>query len=395
MISSDISAKELFDYVRSFPLDDVPPFKEILSRYDLIKINAEDLIEKLKNKNPGLLLIDARSEKEFDESHLPFALNFPVLSNSERHNVGLIYKKYSQSAALLLALQYADPKLSSLKKFLERNNASGKEIFIYCWRGGGRSSYLAKMIIDAGYKPLIITGGHKAYRGMALDFFSKEFQYELIEITGPTGSGKTEILRAVKAGVPVIDLEEAAHHFSSLLGAIPYKIRDIKPVANQSAFENNIYAQIILHNDPEDPFLIESESKRVGNFNIPENLFRKMNDAPVIEIISSLESRINRIRKDYFENPGKGAEEMLLVMKAREKFFIQQLSKSKYSAAISFLLKGSIDEFIEMMIVNYYDLRYRKKNKAPLITITTDNLQLAKEKLLNFYSSYKKEKPVY
>ena len=38
-------------------------------------------------------IIDVRSASEFAEDHLPGSINLPVLSNSERDEVGTIYKQ--------------------------------------------------------------------------------------------------------------------------------------------------------------------------------------------------------------------------------------------------------------------------------------------------------------
>ena len=38
-------------------------------------------------------IIDARTEAEFDEDHLPAALNWPTLSNAQRIEVGTMYKQ--------------------------------------------------------------------------------------------------------------------------------------------------------------------------------------------------------------------------------------------------------------------------------------------------------------
>ena len=38
-------------------------------------------------------IIDVRSPSEFNEDHIPGALNFPVLNDMERKKIGIIYKK--------------------------------------------------------------------------------------------------------------------------------------------------------------------------------------------------------------------------------------------------------------------------------------------------------------
>jgi len=395
----DKSSKELFEFIRTIDTKDIPSLKTILSSYTSGKASIERLLESLKISGEKILLIDTRSEKEFDESSLPYSINFPVLNNFERHNVGLIYKKYSQSSALWLALQYSNPKVESLKQFLSQNEADKKNIYVYCWRGGGRSGYLSKMISDLGYKPVVLTGGHKSFRKAVNDFFSKKiFPYELLELSGLTGSGKSELLRSVSNELPVIDLEYSAKHYSSLLGHIPYEIRNFKPVQSQSAFENDIYSQIYLNSvkipttqltqqtQPSQlTYLIESESKKVGDFEIPKILYEKLITAPTIKVTSSLPNRIKRIVNDYFNEDLRGLEPMIRIITEKEKFFRQQLSNKIYDELILLLNQKRVEEFTGIMIVAYYDKKYKDKGKKPLAEISTDDLGEAKKELLDIY----------
>ncbi|MEP7146338.1 MAG: tRNA 2-selenouridine(34) synthase MnmH, partial [bacterium] len=384
--------------IRSIDSKDIPSLKEILGKENIEKVNVKDVLYLLYENNSSTLLIDARSEKEFEDSSIPYSVNFPVLNNSERHNTGLIYKKYSRSSALYLAMEYANPKMDSLNRFLSSHNASDKIIIIYCWRGGGRSGYLSKMISELGYKPMILTGGQKSFRKYVNDFFAQEpFPFELIEISGLTGSGKTELLKAVSVSLPVIDLEDAAKHYSSLLGHIPYEIKNIPAVTNQSAFENNIFSQIFFNkfNKKALPdncnsgtsgpltFLIESESKKVGSFQIPENLYNKMKSATGIRIITTLENRVKRIVNDYFGTDLKGIEPMKRIIIEKVNFFRQQLSKNIYDKAILLLDQKRVEEFTEIMIVEYYDKKYTDKGKKPCAEIFYNDLDTAQKELLS------------
>lgn len=381
--------KELFEYIRSADIPKLPPLKDILSHYKTESVCVDEVIQKIRKGRDGILLIDARSEKEFIESPLPGALNFPVLSNSERHKVGLIYKKYSQTSALWLAMGFAEPKSSGLKEFLNGNDASSKKIVVYCWRGGGRSGYLAKMISDLGYPVSVIKGGHKSYRNSVNNFFSApEFPSSLIELSGLTGSGKTELLRKASAKVPAIDLEKCARHYSSLLGRIPYEIRSIPPVANQSAFENSLFAEISTNCSgaslSQETFLIESESRKVGDFCIPEILLAKMNNAPSVRIESSLESRVKRLNTDYFGEDMRGITPVIRIMKEKEQFFRQQLSSKTFYELMADLENANISRFTEVMLVRYYDVKYKDKGKRPVETVDAD-LADAGEQLVNIY----------
>ncbi|MCY7363630.1 MAG: tRNA 2-selenouridine(34) synthase MnmH [Ignavibacteria bacterium] len=390
-MAKDSKSKELFDYIRTINTDNLPDLKTIFSNYNWNRLNADEVLSELKMNSDEILLIDARSENEFNESALPFAINFPVLNNSERHNVGLVYKKYSHKSALWLAMSYADPKNNRLKNFLEENNASQKILFVYCWRGGGRSSYLSKMISDLGHNPSVLFGGYKSYRELTRNYFKQNNSgFNLIELSGLTGCGKSELLQNVSNELPVIDLEFAARHFSSLLGHIPYQIQNFPPVSNQTAFENNIFSQIYFNSkkvsaDKPETFIIESESRRIGPLEMPEIIYTKLKEAKSVKIICSLENRIKRIIRDYFGDDLRGIEPMIITLTDKQKFFRQQLSNEVFNNLISLLENKKVYEFSEIMIVDYYDKKYIDKGKIPVAEISTDNIEIAKQELIQIY----------
>ncbi|CAN5560597.1 tRNA 2-selenouridine(34) synthase MnmH [soil metagenome] len=368
--------KEIFDYVRKY--DDASPIylKDVFSKYDIAKIDISGLLKKIRD-NENILLIDTRSEKEFNDGSIPSSVNFPVLSNEERHSTGLVYKKYSQSAAIRLAMEFALAKVEKLTKFLKEHDTEKKEILINCWRGGGRSSYLSKMIIDLGFKTSIVSGGYKAYRNLVHEaLYKNKFNFRFIELSGLTGSGKTELLNLVKNDIPVIDLELAAHHFSSLFGSVPYELKDFPIVPSQAAFENNIFSQIInydLNNLP--VFLVESESRKVGDFNIPVELYKLMESSPSVLVESSLDSRVKRIVRDYFSDKERGIHLMLKILTEKERYFREKLSTSKYELAKECLESGNVYKFSELFINDFYDLRYKDKGKKHIGKVNLDTMK--------------------
>lgn len=371
--------RELFAYVRQYNLENIKDLTSLIPDYVFEYISIDEVIEKIKRQEFDFILLDARSEKEYQETHIPHALSFPVLSNTERHNVGLVYARYDQRAALLLAKEYADPKINDLDSFLKRHTTDKQIVYIYCWRGGGRSKYLAKMVTDCGYRVKIIQGGIKSFRQAVNKFNSiNPFPYNLIEISGLTGVGKTRILRSLNKKFATIDLEHCARHFSSLFGYVPYKIRQQQPIYSQTAFENNIFSEIIINHPTYQkyPFyLIESESKKVGDFLLPENLYYKLLDVPNINIYANIEVRVSFLKEDYFIND-EGKVEMLRIFSEKERFFKQELGTKLYNELFSNLQEDKIDSFIEKMLINYYDIKYRKKTKTPLLEVE-NNLQLS------------------
>jgi tRNA 2-selenouridine synthase len=380
------SAKELFDYVRQYDLKSVKNLKEVFTDYQFDFIDINDLQNMLFKDD--YLLIDARSEKEYEETSIPSAKSFPILNNSERHNVGTVYKNYSDLAAVELAAEYALPKIESLKQFLQYNNAGNKQIIVYCWRGGGRSKYLSKMIFDLGYKPMTLSKGIKSYRNKVNSFFQlNSFPRNLLELNGLTGCGKTDLINAISDRIPVLNLEKSARHFSSLFGYVPYKIRGQRQVMNQSVFENNLYGEFIYNQNcfpGQNTYIVESESRKVGDFFIPMMLYKAIEVAKCINIEASIESRVKRLMNDYFIS-AEGYEEMIRIFKEKEKFFRGELSNVHYNSCMESLLSGNAVDFITIMLIEYYDLKYKDKGKSPVATISSDNLKFAAEEVISIY----------
>jgi tRNA 2-selenouridine synthase len=381
-----LTHKDIFDYVRQYDLKSVKSLKEIFINYRFNFIDVNEL-QKLLFKD-DYLLIDARSENEFEETSIPTAQNFPVLLNKERHNVGLVYKNYSDLAAVELASEYAFPKIEKLRLFLKENNAGSKDIIVYCWRGGGRSKYLSKMISDLGYKPKTLLKGIKSYRNIVNDFFHlNDFPVNLLELNGLTGCGKTDIIGALSDSLPVLNLEKSARHFSSLFGFVPYKIRGMNKVKNQSAFENNVYGEYLFNRNcypGENTYIIESESKKVGDFFIPDILYKAINEAKCINIDSSIESRVARLVNDYFIYDS-GYEEMIKIFTEKEKFFRRELSNVHYNSCLESLNSGNAGQFIYIMLTEYYDLKYKDKGKSPVVIVNSDNIDSAVEEIKSIY----------
>ena len=113
-------------------------------------------------------------------------------------------------------------------------------------------------------------------------------------IGGPTGSGKTEVLDALKEmGEQVLDLEGLANHKGSAFGALG---QEEQPTSEQ--FENDIHEQFGNYN-PDRIVWVEGESHSIGKVYIPDMLFNKLLEAPLVMYEVSRDLRIERLVKDY------------------------------------------------------------------------------------------------
>ena len=106
-----------------------------------------------------------------------------------------------------------------VKVFSEQHNGNKPTLVVHCWRGGMRSAAVAWLLDLYGFKVAQLIGGYKAYRNWVIAHF--EMPYTIKVIGGYTGSGKTEILKALQEkGETIIDLEGLAHHKGSSFGAL-------------------------------------------------------------------------------------------------------------------------------------------------------------------------------
>jgi len=257
----------------------------------------------------SLPLVDVRTPAEFAQGHIPGAVNIPLFSNDERIVVGTLYKKSGKEAAILKGLDIVGPKMSSFVKSVRRIAPKGK-VLLHCWRGGMRSGSMAWLFRTAGFEATTLIGGYKAYRRYIREELGKESN--LIILGGKTGSGKSEILRVLAvSGEQMLDLEAIAHHKGSAFGHIG---QEEQPTSEQ--FENNLY-EVWKRFDLSKPIWLEDESRAIGKVSIPEPLFVKMRNSPVIFIDLSMEERVKRLVKEYAEFEPESLEKAVLRISKR------------------------------------------------------------------------------
>jgi tRNA 2-selenouridine synthase len=255
-------------------------------------IPAADAIARLADFDA---VIDARSEAEYAEDHLPRAVNWPSLDDAQRHEVGTMYKQVSpfearkRGAALVAA---------NIARHIERevmDKPKDWKPLVYCWRGGQRSGSLSLVLGQIGFQVHLVEGGYKAFRGALLaelPALANRLQYRVV--CGPTGSGKTRLLQALEAaGAQVLDLEGLASHRSSVLGLIPGQ-----PQPTQKRFDTLVWEKLRGF-DPARPVYVESESKKVGNVAVPACLIEAMRASACLRLDLPDDERVKLLLEDY------------------------------------------------------------------------------------------------
>lgn len=258
----------------------------------LDRISAQDALLSLGDFSD---VIDARSEGEFAEDHLPGALNWPSLHDDERKVVGTRYKQISQFEAKKLGAALVAQNIAAHLQRDVLDKPRDWQPLLYCWRGGKRSGSLALVLDQIGFKVTLVDGGYKAFRAaLVVDLPQLAARHSYRVICGPTGSGKTRLLQALAAqGAQVLDLEALAHHRSSVLGLIPGLAQP-----SQKAFDTRIWTALRGF-DTARPVYIESESKKVGNVAVPEGLISAMRASPLLNLQLAEDERVALLLEDY------------------------------------------------------------------------------------------------
>lgn len=301
-------------------------------------------------------LIDVRSPAEYAQGHAPAAASVPLFSDAERAEIGTVYKQQSPAKAVRLGLKYAGLRMADLVAevdALAKRDPSPLEV--YCWRGGQRSGSVAWLLRTAGYDVSRWDGGYKAYRGRVLESWAADRPY--VVLAGLTGSGKTEVLRALhELGGPVLDLEGLAHHKGSAFG----QIGELPQPTNEQ-FEND-GAVRLAELEGEARIWIEDESRSIGRIWLQQSFFARKKSAPVVLLERSLDERIDRLVAAYGQASRAELSETFMRIAKR-------LGDQNARSAVDHVLQGNLADAARIAL-HYYDRTYAESVAARTETIT-------------------------
>lgn len=301
--------------------------------------------------NDKYIIIDVRSQGEYEEDHIPGAINLPILSDEERAEVGTVYKNVSQEKAKALGLRYSGPKLEEYYEKVLEFRMNHKEVCFYCFRGGMRSHSIAKVMELLGERVHVLEGGYKTYRSYVIEELGKFSDYSFNVIHGYTGSGKTVLLNRYKGnGRNVIDLEGLAKNRGSVFGDI-----GIDEKISQKKFDSLLLKELKLNRGA--AIFVESESKRIGSVLIPDHVFEKMQEGRHFFLKTKMEDRIKIIRDDYLRDTN---EKVLSEIRGKIEKLKKQLGNEKLDELLNKFDEANYDYVIEKLMVDYYDPWYEK-----------------------------------
>lgn len=289
-----------------------------------------------------LPLLDVRTPLEYEQGHIPGAINIPLFNNEERKIIGTIYKKDGKQPAILKGLEFVGPRLKEFVLSANKFNNNGS-FLIHCWRGGMRSSSFAWLLETYGFKTHTLKGGYKSFREYVLNVFSEP--QNLLILGGRTGAAKTLLLYKLESqGQQIIDLEKLANHKGSSFGSLG---ENKQP--SQEAFENEL-AIALSQLKKEKRVWLEDESRMVGQKVIPAALWGQMREAKVVYLDIPFDERVNYLVNEY----GKFSREDLIESTNR---ISKRLGGQRAKQAIEAIKQGDLKTACEINLA-YYDKAY-------------------------------------
>jgi tRNA 2-selenouridine synthase len=310
-------------------------------------------------------VIDVRSPSEYAEDHIPGAINLPVLSDQERAEVGTVYKQVSAfNARRIGAALVARNAAAHIAGPLAENDGSWRPL-VYCWRGGQRSGSFTMILQQVGWRAEVIAGGYQTFRRLVhRALYDDPLPHKVILLDGYTGTAKTDILSRLPArGVQVIDLEGLARHRGSLLG----EMASDQP--SQRAFETAL-ATALMRLDPARPVVLEAESNKIGQRNIPPALWAPMRAAPRIEVSAPLAARAAYLTQTYADiiaDPERLAARLAPLKAHRGAETVGQW--------LALLDAGEIEQLAARLMQDHYDPSYAK-SRAAHAPVTVGSVEL-------------------
>jgi len=313
-------------------------------------------------------VVDVRAPVEVERGALPGALSLPLLTNEERHLVGVRYKEAGQRAAVDLGYQLLERTLPvRVEAWRRAVAAAAGRTAVACWRGGLRSRLVVEFLGDE--RAVRVEGGYKALRSHLLEAMPQALAAkDLVVLSGLTGAGKTRLLRRLAASeddTQVVDLEGLARHRGSAFGHVT------EPQPAQQTFENALAAQLVLGRS--ERVVLEDESRFVGKRTIPDCLLGAMTRAPLVVLDADLATRSRAIFAEYVAGPtaAKGREAVAVDLIASTKHLVRRLGAatceavSKRVAELAGSEEAWADEsehegWIGTLLSEHYDPLYRR-----------------------------------
>lgn len=238
----------------------------------------------------GRAVVDLRSVGLYNKGHFPNAESIPI--SLDVRAVRKDFKRYAGKD--FPWSNYIQGPFAFTRKVPELD-PDDEGLLFYDQEGG-----LAMQAIDHLVKvtphrlrsePLALKGGYQSWKAYSSHLYAMPRHW--VVLCGKTGSGKTDVLQGLgKKGFAILDWEELCGHRGSVFG----------PTEHSNLAKDRVEMNLInfLRAVPEEvPLFVEQKGRHIGQFVIPDALWKRLRAAPRIDLYRSTDERVERILANY------------------------------------------------------------------------------------------------
>ena len=233
------------------------------------------------------LIVDARPAQDFADDHLPAAVNWPVLSDSEQSEFER-HLQADRSQALLFGAAHARANMNANALIAVADLAPAARVLVYGAGGDLRGWLCAGALREHGFDVDELLGGYKNYRrwvGAGLALLPRLFLFRVLG--GPSGCGQSSLLRELaRQGQQVLDLAQLAAHDGSPFGAQPGKSQPA-----QLLFESMLL-DTLRHRDAWRPLWVMASPATLDSLQLPGELDTALQRAPNFDVVAPMAERV-------------------------------------------------------------------------------------------------------
>ena len=317
------------------------------------------------------LIVDARPAQDFADDHIPAAVNWPVLSDSEQSEFER-HLQADRSQALLFGAAHARANMNSNALTAVTDLKPAARVLVYGAGGDLRGWLCAGALREHGFDVDELLGGYKNYRrwvGAGLGLLPRLFLVRVLG--GPSGCGQSVLLRELaRQGQQVLDLAQLAAHDGSPFGAQPGKSQP-----PQLLFES-LLLDTLRHRDAWRPLWVTASPATLGSLQLPSELDTALQRAPTFKVVAPM---AERVKLWYQRHPQDAADPVAWVERLAQQS--GQVEPGRLIDWRRLAQAGAIEALVEQFSIYGDEMKSKglaadgRSHPAPLGTINLESLE--------------------
>ena len=317
------------------------------------------------------LIVDARPAQDFADDHIPAAVNWPVLSDSEQSEFERHFQ-VDRSQALLFGAARARANMNSNSLTAVADLKPAARVLVYGAGGDLRGWLCAGALREHGFDVDELLGGYKNYRrwvGTGLALLPRLFLFRVLG--GPSDCGQSRLLcELARQGQQVLDLAQLAAHDGSPLGARPGKSQPA-----QLLFESMLL-DTLRHRDAWRPLWVTASPSTLGSLQLPGELDTALQLAPSFEVVTPMAERVKHWCQRH---PQDAADPVAWVERLAQ--HSGQFERGRLIDWRRLAFAGEVEALVEQFLICGDELKSKgstadgRSHPAPLATIKLELLE--------------------